>query len=271
MTTTQNIQKLYRVRTFVRSVLALAVAASVAANVLHAQPNVVGRAIAAWSPLALLLTVELISRVPVHRPALTAARMTATATIAGIAAWVSYWHMVAVALRYGETSTSAHLLPLSVDGLVVVASVSLVEISARLRDAAEAVAADTAAVTAESAAPVEAAAVVPTVPALPSDARAVAGTDGQDSAPAEEPLPRPVARKRGRPTGRTTYKATVLKLAAAHPDWTVEQIAKKAGCAPRTVRRYLATETAGPSNQAENQPQNEGPTDVLVEPAELAA
>jgi hypothetical protein len=65
---------------------------------------------AAVPPLALLLTVELISRV--------------------LAAWLSYWHMVGVASRYGETEAAAsYLLPLSVDGLVIVASVSLVEIT----------------------------------------------------------------------------------------------------------------------------------------------
>jgi hypothetical protein len=62
-------------------------------------------------------------------------RIGAAAGIAGIAAWVSYWHMVAVASRYGETEDAAHLLPLSVDGLVVVASVSLVELADRIRTA----------------------------------------------------------------------------------------------------------------------------------------
>jgi hypothetical protein len=73
------------------------VAASVAANILHARPNPISQMIAAWPPLALLLTVELISRVPTHRRSLAAVRLAATAAIAGIAAWVSYWHMVGVA------------------------------------------------------------------------------------------------------------------------------------------------------------------------------
>jgi hypothetical protein len=109
------------------------VAASVAANILHANQNPIAQAIAAWPPLALLLTVELISRVPVYRRSLAAVRLGATATIAGIAAWVSYWHMAGVAARYGETGAAPYLLPLSVDGLVVVASVSLVELAGRLR------------------------------------------------------------------------------------------------------------------------------------------
>jgi hypothetical protein len=132
---TATVGGLTRVRWAVRAALLLGVAASVAANILHAQPHLVSQLIAAWPPVALLLTVELISRVPVHRVALAAARLAATTAIAGIACWVSYWHMVAVAARYGETGLSAYLLPVSVDGLVVVASVSLVELSGRLRAA----------------------------------------------------------------------------------------------------------------------------------------
>ncbi|GAB3973353.1 DUF2637 domain-containing protein [Plantactinospora veratri] len=130
-----TISSLKRIRWSVRATLLLGVAASVAANILHAQPHLISQAIAAWPPIALLLTVELISRVPVHRQLLAAVRLTATTTIAGIAAWVSYWHMVGVAAHYGETGVSAYLLPLSVDGLVVVASISLVELSGRLHAA----------------------------------------------------------------------------------------------------------------------------------------
>src|SRR5690349_17743708 len=126
------LQHLRRVRWAVRATLFLGVAASVVANVLHALDNPISQAIAAWPPLALLLTVELISRVPVHRRWLAATRLLATATIAGIAAWVSYWHMAGVAARYGETGASPYLLPLSVDGLIVVASICLVELGGRI-------------------------------------------------------------------------------------------------------------------------------------------
>jgi hypothetical protein len=125
------------VRWGVRVTLSLGVAASVAANILHAEPNPISQMIAAWPPLALLLTVELISRVPVHRRYLAAVRFAATAAIAGIAAWVSYWHMVGVVYRYGERGASVYLLPFSVDGLIVVASVCLVELAGRIRTTRE--------------------------------------------------------------------------------------------------------------------------------------
>ncbi|MFJ8687207.1 DUF2637 domain-containing protein [Micromonospora wenchangensis] len=127
-----EVRSLKRVRWAVRLVLALGVVASIAGNVLHARDEIISQIISAWSPLALLLTIELISRVPVHRRHLAVTRWAATALIAGIAGWVSYWHMATVASRYGETGGAQYLLPLSVDGLVVVASICLVELGGRI-------------------------------------------------------------------------------------------------------------------------------------------
>ncbi|MEV0398093.1 DUF2637 domain-containing protein [Polymorphospora rubra] len=50
-----------------------------------------------------------------------------TVAVAGIAAWSSWSHMVAVALRFGERPEVAYVLPLSVDGMLVVASAAMVE------------------------------------------------------------------------------------------------------------------------------------------------
>src|SRR6266700_4478236 len=126
-----GVAQLRRFQWAVRATLAVGVAASVCANVLHARDNPISQTIAAWPPLALLLTVELVSRVPVHRRGLAVIRIVATTAIAGIAAWVSYWHMAGVCARYGESPVSEHLVPLCVDGLVVAASISLVELAGR--------------------------------------------------------------------------------------------------------------------------------------------
>lgn len=130
-----NDSQLQRMQWAVRATLTLGVAASVTANILHAQANPISQAIAAWPPLALLITVELVTRVPVHRRSLGFIRVVAASAIAAIAAWISYHHMVGVVARYGETGTVPYLLPLSVDGLIIVASVSLVELAARRREA----------------------------------------------------------------------------------------------------------------------------------------
>jgi hypothetical protein len=131
--TTPTLTTLHRIRWAVRATLVFGVAASVAANILHANGNPISQTIAAWPPLALLLTVELVSRVPVHRRLLAAVRVIATMVISGIAAWVSYWHMTGVTSKYGEVGASPYLLPVSVDGLIVVASISLVELASRIR------------------------------------------------------------------------------------------------------------------------------------------
>jgi hypothetical protein len=104
-TTRTGLTKWRRIRWAVRATLAFAVAASVAANILHANPESTRQTIAAWPPPALLLTIELVARDSVHRRGLAGLRIAATAVAATITAWVSYWHVAAVAARYGETGT----------------------------------------------------------------------------------------------------------------------------------------------------------------------
>jgi hypothetical protein len=118
-----------RLRWLARLVLAFALLSSILANILHADRNPVSMIIAGITPLCLFLALELVTRLPVQRSALARGRWVATLGIAGIAAYVSYWHMVGVALRYGEPSTAAHLLPLAVDGLIIVATINLFELA----------------------------------------------------------------------------------------------------------------------------------------------
>lgn len=138
MTNDINEARLRRIRRATRAILWLGIAVSVGANILHARDNAISQAIAAWPPFSLFVTTELLGWVPGRGRARRWARMSATAAIAGIAAWVSYWHMAGVASRYGEAGAAPYLLPLSVDGLIVVASVSLVEIGALITEAREA-------------------------------------------------------------------------------------------------------------------------------------
>ncbi len=55
------------------------------------------------------------------------ARNLSAGTVAGIAGYASYWHQVAVALHAGERAELAHLIPLSVDGMLIVASIAMVD------------------------------------------------------------------------------------------------------------------------------------------------
>lgn len=202
--------QLARIRWAVRAALALGVAASVAGNVLHAEGGFISQVIAAWSPLALLLTIELIARVPVHRRGLAAARWMATAVIAGIAAWVSYWHMAAVASRFGESGASPFLIPFSVDGLIVVASVCLVELGGRIR------------------------AEQPTADAAGDDAEADSGIDSDPPSGGDSVSP-----PQGRP--RKVQPSARLRVERAHrktPDASNGELAKRLGLSTRTVQRW---------------------------------
>lgn len=57
----------------------------------------------------------------------------AVAAVSGVAAWISYWHAVAVVGKHGEAGTSGHLYPATIDGLIVAASMVLLD-SARNRE-----------------------------------------------------------------------------------------------------------------------------------------
>jgi hypothetical protein len=203
------------------------VAASVAANILHAQPNPISKVIAAWPPLALLITVELISRVPMHRRWLAAVRLAATTGIAAIAAWVSYWHMAAVASRYGETAPTPYLLPLSVDGLIIVASVSLVELAGRIRAAEQVpVAPPPPAPEPEPAAaprPAEPKAVVPVARPPRSQPRRTTPARHETTAP-----------KPRRPVAETA--ALAARIEAEQPDVTPTELAAQLGISTSRLR-----------------------------------
>ncbi|MFF5297246.1 DUF2637 domain-containing protein [Paractinoplanes globisporus] len=217
---TKDIHQLKRIGWGTRGVFALGISASLAGNVLHAADNPVSKAISAWSPLALLLTVELISRIPTRRGWMTVARLGATAVIAGIAAWVSYWHMAGVAARYGETGASPYLLPFSVDGLIVAASISLVEIGGRIRALSE---------------PAED--VTPAVRIAPIVAEPVIPAPLAEVEPVIPELVKKTAAKRVTPRPASADK--VARAAAKHPGASVAEIAKKAGVSVSTARRHL--------------------------------
>nr|WP_203926368.1 DUF2637 domain-containing protein [Virgisporangium ochraceum] len=238
-------RQLHRIRWAVRAVLTLGIAASIAANVLHAEPNPIAQSIAAWPPIALLLTVELVGRVPVSRR-LGWVRALATAVIAGIAAWVSYWHMVGVAQRYGETDAAPYLIPLSVDGLVVVASVCLVELTGQIR----------AVGLLRLQAPERRA---KRQPGRPSNAQVrPAAAHGQSVTAPTPAKPRRIAPAKSRADVISDAIAAVLRGA------DVEETARAAGVTPRTLQRW-ADEAAektrrprgGPRRQAA-EPQPEG-------------
>lgn len=115
--------------------LAVALLASVAANVAFARPAPGPRMSAGVAPVLVVLAAGLLERVP-----LAGVRWWRRWTAYGglstvvLAAFVtSFEHQYALLLSYGNTALSATLLPVAVDGLIVLASVCLTVIADRAR------------------------------------------------------------------------------------------------------------------------------------------
>lgn len=207
------------------------------------------------------------------------ARNVSTVAVASIAAWSSWSHMVHVALRFGERPEVAYVLPISVDGMLIVASTAMVDDqraarpvrwSARvafLAGVAASVAANIAAAQPSLGARIVAAwpavalllvvemlsrarrVTPPTAPAGHTD-RPVEATP----APATERLPTPwttggprrmgASEGRRKPRGRTSE--AVLGMLAERPDASVADIAKHFGVSERHVRRLLMSARTEP-------------------------
>lgn len=123
-------------RALVWAALLAGIAASLAANIAHAHDGTGPRLASAWAPVALLLAVSVAERAP--RPArwwFAALEYAGIAVVALVAALVSYQHQRDLLAGYGETRLSATLLPLSVDGLIVVASMALIAMGEATRTA----------------------------------------------------------------------------------------------------------------------------------------
>lgn len=185
--------------------------------------------------------------------------------VATIAAWSSWSHMVHVALKFGERPEVAYALPVSVDGLLVVASAAMVDdkragraprMSAKVAfgvgvvaSLAANIAAAQPSLGARIVAGWPALALLLTVELLSRSGRRAAAEPASDVAapvagsvtpvePASEPPAAPAKPARPRPTRRPDSAHKVAKVAARMPAATASQIAK-AGVSESTVRRYL--------------------------------
>ena len=183
---------------------------------------------------------------------LAALRLTATARIAGIAAWVSYWHMVEVAHDHDETADSAHLIPLSVDGLVVVASIWLVEVGAHLRALMSTVTEPTTPHPKQDRSSGQEAQTNGEVGSGPGVVPLEKKVDGhgsqhqveatqhqQDPDENEPSAEQPAQRPGPAPRPSSDTARGVARLRRRHPDWTTAQIAARLNIHPSTVRRHL--------------------------------
>jgi len=122
-----------------QGVFGLGVAVSLTANMLASAHTVIGVATGLWAPVAFLAAMAMMENVPAKGLA-GRLRFTGILFLAGIAGWVSYWHLVEVFQTGGADVISAHLLPLTVDVMMAFAGPAMkakAAASARRRPAAK--------------------------------------------------------------------------------------------------------------------------------------
>lgn len=115
-----------------KAVFGIGVAVSLAANVIASEHTPIGIAVGLWIPIAFLLSMLMLENVPATGLK-GKLRFAAMMVIAGIAGWTSYWHLVEVAEMGGADPVTAHLLPLTVDVMMALASPGMKKVAAQVR------------------------------------------------------------------------------------------------------------------------------------------
>lgn len=128
-----TLTELKRLRWAVLAVVLACILSSVAMNVLHAPDNPWARFVGALPPLAVFGCLELISRIPSSSAWLTVVRIGGATIVAGGAAYLSYFQQFAAIMDLGFPHDQALIWPGVIDGTMVVASVSLVEVIRKIR------------------------------------------------------------------------------------------------------------------------------------------
>lgn len=137
-----KIEKLWHLRWVCRGTVIMATLTSVWANWLHSDNDPAAVAINIFPPLIILAGYELLSRIPTWDNGSTHPLRwlhprrwivpVAMAGITGIGAWLSYWHQKAAFFTYSGDPETAKLLPLAIDGLMIISSVAVLNITDKL-------------------------------------------------------------------------------------------------------------------------------------------
>lgn len=106
---------------------------TVALNVMHAPPTTGARLVGGTPPLFVLICLELISRIPGTHWSVSAGRVFATIVVVTIAFYISYGQQREFILDLGFQTDHAALFPIVIDGAMVVCTLSLVEVSRKVR------------------------------------------------------------------------------------------------------------------------------------------
>lgn len=117
----------------VSAVTVLGLGLTMALNVMHAPDTLAGHLIGGFPPVAVLGCLELISRIPQTNWLFSTTRIVSTVGVTLAAFWISYGQQRAYILDQGFEADHAKIYPLIIDGAMVVAALSLVEVSSKVR------------------------------------------------------------------------------------------------------------------------------------------
>jgi len=118
---------------FVTVVTVALVGVTVTLNVMHAPGGLVARSIGGTPPIFLFLCIELIARIPATSRLLGIGRVIGSVAVAGLAFAISYQQQMEFIRNIGYAGWVAYAYPIIVDGVMMVATLSLVEVTRKVR------------------------------------------------------------------------------------------------------------------------------------------
>lgn len=119
---------------FVTVVTVLLVGLTVTLNVMHAPKNWGAQLIGGTPPVFVFFCVELISRIPTTSKALSLGRISASVVISGLSFAISYEQQREFITDLGYDGWIAQVYPIIIDGVMIVATLSLVEVTRKVRE-----------------------------------------------------------------------------------------------------------------------------------------
>ena len=164
---------------FVTVITLAMIAVTVTLNVMHAPPSWGARAVGGLPPVFVFFCIEMVARIPGTGRWLSAGRITASIVVAALSFAISYQQQMEFVVSLGFVGWIAYVFPVIIDGVMIVSTLSLVEVTRKVRALRHALAttlteAHTAAVASLS---------VPVVPATPAPVAPTTRNRGRRSAP----------------------------------------------------------------------------------------
>ena len=123
-----------RLWVFVTVVTLMLVSITVTLNVMHAPPTWGARLIGGTPPVFVFFCIELVSRIPATSRLLSAGRVAASIVVSGLSFAISYQQQMEFIHAIGFNGWVAYVYPVIIDGVMVVATLSLVEVTRKVRE-----------------------------------------------------------------------------------------------------------------------------------------